>query len=744
MAIIYSHYKSTAATAWRWPLQVGIMQEDAALALTLHLGYWSSLFTEIKVLDQKASRVNILLFTKGIGNAVNHLTYNNWKADIVIILGNERDKRKDPDFIKAIGYILTKVEPSGLLVVSPETDLPFWFENLIIELSHDNNILQAVKPQSAEGLFFYDPKVEVETKLSNIIKGIIIGLDKGFQRPGALFTINSRIIPKQVYTPIQLANYLVEKVPYFRYDHESDTALGIAELTKVLYDRYSTGTFHLHVEQPEKSGSSADRGFEIKGGPGFGKITLPDYFFPEPEYVGGATAAPTAVEPTTPIPDAPRFLQVKILTATDRSTVENHLLPEKDYLLETRIGLDEAGWSHDPAPLDTGEIFKDQTVKEELIDILFRPLDGADEQRSTITLPRLGNSTIAVFTCKTGSQDYFTGEIEAVRHNNNKLLQKIKLQIRIRLADQDAAHDGLSTKLVYCTRSDFSNLSEGTHYDASYTYKERQGGASLSGMRGGKTLPMFFSPALAELMNEIKEIIQKAVMDIDKHPEDLFHINNVALLRKLAIKGNKLFVQHLNKHVLEGPLQIVTNRPGFVPLDFVYQLAPPAPDATLCPGSKEALEQGACKNCYDKTISPAPHVCPFGFWGFSQVIERSAMERDDAEPGDYLIKAQPTNDRRTLEILNYTLYASSNKVDAAVATTRKQVSDAITKYSVKAVESCDWDNWKKLTQEQNPDSMILIVHVEKRMDVNEDQVEIGDHQFLLQNYFDTSMIKPVQ
>ena len=251
-----------------------------------------------------------------------------------------------------------------------------------------------------------------------------------------------------------------------------------------------------------------------------------------------------------------------------------------------------------------------------------------------------------------------------------------------------------------------------------------------------QALDLNFTSGLFDLVKKIKDDIEEAVVDIKNHPEDLYHENNVALLRRLAFKGNNLFVNHLKKKTINGPIQIVARREEFVPLDFVYTLPPPKKDAQLCTHAKEALEEGACKKCYDHILSPAPHICPFGFWCFSQVVERHRFGKGKDGAGDYRLQSEPITNRGPLNVLQETVYASTSKVEKESNGLRDRILKAITKNSLHVYEAQDWNSWSDLTSKHKPDSMILVVHIEKDDENDVDQLEIGDKQLIVQNSFD--------
>ena len=105
------------------------------------------------------------------------------------------------------------------------------------------------------------------------------------------------------------------------------------------------------------------------------------------------------------------------------------------------------------------------------------------------------------------------------------------------------------------------------------------------------------------------------------------------LLRFLARQGRLLYTAivqtYLTGFPLEDdlPIQLVSARESFLPIEFIYDRPAPAGDATLCPGAAAALAEGKCTTCEGFTEEEAKkHICPLGFWCTRRVIERHAVK----------------------------------------------------------------------------------------------------------------------
>lgn len=239
----------------------------------------------------------------------------------------------------------------------------------------------------------------------------------------------------------------------------------------------------------------------------------------------------------------------------------------------------------------------------------------------------------------------------------------------------------------------------------------------------------------------MKTAIQQALGDEKLHPADLTARGNQDLLLFLALKGSLIYTNFMKEAVApEGPLQIITNYPEYLPIEFVYAFPPPDDKATLCSQALEALRTGYCCGNEGAKKNPAEHVCPFGFWSFSRVIERHSYRRENTNSADYCIVSEPDNQRSTLHVLQTALFGSSKKVDNSGVDIRKEIALSLRKYAEKVTEADSWKSWTEQVTKQNPDSLILVVHIEKDKGFKMDKLEIGDQDFVLQIHIGSKVI----
>ncbi len=213
---------------------------------------------------------------------------------------------------------------------------------------------------------------------------------------------------------------------------------------------------------------------------------------------------------------------------------------------------------------------------------------------------------------------------------------------------------------------------------------------------------------------------------------------NVKLLINLANQGYLLHTNYLNEIALDGPLQLISNFKEYLPLDFTYTYKPPTDNAILCKDAKVSLERGQCCGCLDQnTDRQYETICPFGFWGLRHVVERHQLPKNTDNDSAFVLQFEPDTNRNTLRILNKTLYASTNRVNAEVPESYDLFKNQLIANASQApVEVKSWEDWRKGIAVAQADTLILIVHVEEDPDKLINKLEIADEDYLEQPQFD--------
>ena len=439
--------------------------------------------------------------------------------------------------------------------------------------------------------------------------------------------------------------------------------------------------------------------------------------------------------------DAPRFLQTGINDAKHKR-ISIFLEPGQYYSLEVRIGYKDENFFSSENEFDTETVFDESEKDSEAIQIKFKSNLDDSAQLEKINLPRQGNSDSAYFPFHTTTkEDFFQGEIYA--YHRNRLIQHAQLTVPIHKESSDASKDQVFMKTIFCTRKNLADISSRTAFTASIEYESGENkSATLHGITAQEPVDLYFENGLKEHLMDMKTAIENALIDIKKHPANLLAKANQELLLFLAIKGNLIHTNFITGAIApDGPIQIITNYQDYVPLEFVYTLTPPLENATLCKHAVEALKEGKCKGCFDHNEDPSPHVCPFGYWSFSRIVERhSYQKRKNESKADYILVSEPHSRRSPLQVLQNAIYGSSQRVETTETKgIRQEIASGIKKNTLHFFEANDWKDWTKVSKENSIDSLVLVVHIEKDPKFKVNKIEIGK-DFVLQNYFRSQVI----
>lgn len=714
----FNHHliRSTQPTSWRWPLHAGLVKGRTEDKDALLKQYWTPQFCDIS-LDLHSRKFDLALVNDSVIKAISYLSELYFHAAVVIVRTTKEDigkLRLNPLLAGNFTALLAKTKASGIFIIATDTPLDEWFEQFIVSLCHNNNLVDALEQTAAEGYFIYDDTLKTEAKLSFVLDQLVAYLHtlSNQDQPAGNTAPDS---PDHMLSPPPSPAFMMgilelmvlDKDPAEIYNSEKRAATTVAQISNMLRD---TGNYPPPHPQQQRN------------------ITGPS-----------APAEPSAANKSAET-GAARFLQSKILGAGSNEPPPALLEYETTYVLQVRIGLPELTWNNAPRSFPGELVFDNNASQTETIHIIFTYQSGELLQEQDLQLPRYGNSNPISFEFRTAvSGETFTAEIYA--YHKQRLLQKLVLEVPMR---NSKPGKGIRITEVFCARKELNNLDARIDFGTTLFYDKSKGNdGRLSGLTRTQPINLNIPKALEKMLQDIRDDIENAIVDIDNHPPELAHPNNVALLTRLALKGNLLFVNHLKRMELAGPLQIVTSREEYIPLDFIYTYPPPNPAGVLCPNATQALEAGACMNCMDKHKSPAPYVCPFGFLGLSQVIERHTTEAPGSANADYSIRAEPSAGRDVLAILDNTLFASSTRVGAATPQLLNDIEQSIRSHALHPQKVDKWEDWTTATQKDNPDTQIMLVHIEPHPVAGIDQIEIGDEDLLLQNLLDDTKIKPI-
>jgi len=726
-----TYLESPSPLMWTWPLHVDLFREDMAYVDYLMSGHWTHEFAEISV-KNAIQRQGILFLPDGWDNYKKAIA-DDWLLDnhfgVAIVLESPSffiNEQPPPSLIQEITEMFHPSGLAGILFIHIDHEVADWFNYIFENLSHNLNIIEVLELASVCGYFFYDQKLETETKLSSVIEGIEKGLVKSQYASGEEMFIQSRITGQRNFKGAELSDFFRENASHFRFDHESGEASGLKEITSVLYPRFGKELFNTHVKNY----------MQLMAPP------LEESPPPDPAKEESVPPSPLVEESAEDPNDTSRYLQAKIARKDidDKANLP-FLRPDTDYEAYIKIATLDPAFVSSFTPVNTALVFEKSVQKEEELTIRFVTGDNEPIQTQTLPLPRQGDSEERVFTLTTkGRTGTFTATI--LIYHGQRLIQIGQLQSHIVPEGGSISVPGTTMTTLFSALTDQESLDAGKKYANSFHVLQDEHGLQMLESNPAKETVLRSNDGLKKLVSKIKTEIETAARKNEEYPEDLTAQNNVDLLRRLALKGNDLFVNYILQQKSEGPIQIVAYQQEFVPLDFVYTLPAPSLTAGLCEHAIEALKDGACKNCHSFTTTPADHICPFGFWGLRRIIERFRYDGEAiTNNGDFAFVTGDGKPRPVLPILQHVIHASTIKTEALSGGLRDAVFKTIEKNSPVSHWSKSWKDWgDHIRQKEYPESLLLIVHTEVNEEADATQIEIEKEDFLLKNYLTKDQI----
>jgi hypothetical protein len=246
----------------------------------------------------------------------------------------------------------------------------------------------------------------------------------------------------------------------------------------------------------------------------------------------------------------------------------------------------------------------------------------------------------------------------------------------------------------------------------------------------GKTV-YFKQPRIGEAAKAIRDVLEDVVTD-DAVKGKLDSKAAQSLLWKLAQHGRILYEcigERLEKELPGRDLSriqlVQTDAGAFIPIEFVYDLPPPANGAGLCDNWKDALKGQKCTAAHHETnaLGHLKVVCPSGFWSISKVIERQILADSTAEEmktSDFGVRSEPSTQRPSLPPISSALFAWSEILDNTESGTSADVLKSLNQSTRKHADSAStWLKWAEAIDEKHPALLVLLSHTV------EDALEIG-------------------
>ena len=691
------YFESKHPVNWHWPLQVGMLPNDWSTTFLPELtaNWWHPKLVRTYILNRGRLHANILLVNgnlKATNRDFRSLRMH-CKSDIVIHFCDNADIPME--WGEELESLASAWNCNGIVFIPVGGDFQYvdWCNELLFNLSHDNDFRKSVENFNDKGALFITQKLERETKLSNFARK---------------FVKNLKSLPVEIkdkdpgyhgaHRIRDIAEHLDHELPNYRFDHESGEASVIAEMT--------TETAHTVTTTVANEGVARR------------------------EIMRGREALLL------------RYLQSQILDENGM-TMFKLLQAGKPYSLNVRIGPSDLQWLQgnrsEPLNIDFGESDEEQDVL-----IVFKSNLSEEVQSDTIKIGPKGPSTIADFSfaCAEPGREFVA---DILAYHKNRLIQSAGISAYF-VDDPEGNYQlpFVMMETLTSPRMLLNNLGDRMEFAASIHYEADENPDALM-VNSSKKVSYKLEAGLEKILKKIKADIEEVVLHTDDYPEDLLDEKNAIIFNRLAQKGRLLYDNYLKDlGDFDGPIQIISGLHDYIPLEFVYTYPAPKQDARICPKAKEALIAGKCADCIDMDKTPAEYICPFGFISFSKVVERHDVNHRNEllESGDFAFHSEPAAGRPSIALLNSTIFGSAKRVESHAAGLIRQVADFIGTSAKIASEADTWENWKKTVKERNPDCLVLIVHTEDNKDLDIPQMEIGDKDFILQTHIGEDIVDP--
>ena len=317
--------------------------------------------------------------------------------------------------------------------------------------------------------------------------------------------------------------------------------------------------------------------------------------------------------------------------------------------------------------------------------------------------------------------------------------------------DKDRPRLSIETRL----RHSLSTLDDRRRFDASLVLNRTADDKATMQVAGAEGAYITSLEEVGQQLQRISGLLTDVANDAKTYRKGLASKASVAMLVQLASEGRELyrkvvlseFAISAAARALETSeyLQIVATKvDAVVPLELIYQYGMPAKDAKLCPNSKQALKDGGCPaQCVAQARkSPAPHVCPMGFWGLSKVIERQLHHK--IIPGARaVVSDEPVKGRSAMSLKGNAFMATSARVPPK---NQKALRTSIEKHWTTGTVSVakKWADWTDLIVKQKPVLVVALPHSDGdendiSLEINNDTLET---RFIDQTYLTAGPPQP--
>lgn len=780
-----SIWKGNITRDWNWPLRVGIYESSGILAARLRKVYWPGQLTITRKISRTNTKLDIL-FINSVADIKRFLNQNsnNLIAGIVIVNVDRSSyiKLTTQSANELALHLRERTKSAGVIYFSSNFPIEDWYDQFVINLSHNFGVIDAIRsvPKTYTTAF--------ATKDLNKLTRLSVVVDRLIHQILDARILSTKKIPVRQSDGQRIQMNLLEVAYYFEYNfkslpytHESGTASTIKEVSMALSRKPKNGRGLPPIPRPDstmkgfryphislltgKKHQEVYRDFPGKptakkkaakkqSPPGEGR-RLPVRHYKDDKSPGTSSgkrlvrkdreitrrpvkkaaakkAVKKAFEPAVRKSSGiktkkvekklqPRYLQAAFRKPRSKSLETTHLPPNTKYELGIKIAQQDTQFLPVTTKFPDKGLFKEKHIKEVTIDLEVRFSNAPIPIHKKLTLPRSGESEIVYFKLTTPKKSGIL-QTEILAYHCNRLLQHAKLSISVVKAGTKT-YKKSTFNVEAVLRKELQNIEDRPKFGGTMIFPADPDNKPVAGRCGNNSLPFRFTPAMKSVVDKIKEIIED--LALTSGPAKLTDDSNQELLKKLANQGSLLYSTYLKNMDLKGPLQLVNNTGDYLPLDFAYTLLAPDQNSKLCQYAVDALKEGECRGCIKTVNDQRNNICPFGFWALSQIVERHHYQPGaTTDKADYILEVEPCKDRQELALLKNALHGASDKVNAGNKSLTKTVCNTIGKHCGKITTAKNWKSWSQAVP-GNPDSLILIVHVEENPVTSVDALEIG-------------------
>ncbi|HOZ52859.1 MAG TPA: hypothetical protein PLU17_13430, partial [Chitinophagaceae bacterium] len=531
MAYQFIPYQQSASFKWKWPLEIGVIDQTDQQREFIIDNQWSHKFCHIHNINDTKQAFNIIYHEGDLTDIYQAISKDNAFASLVILRVEESfflDSFDENEVKRKLKFIAIIAKAHAVLVITFSFSVNDWLNLFTVELCHNKTIRASLEKTCSHVFGLYNDELDQKATLSYIFEKVINILRLNVEKYPKKYIFKSHFILQDPITIDDLQDLLVDRKQRAQYNHESDEATGLAEIIKSINENTGMNILDeqeiMQYAKPPISSIPLDRGGKppknsipppFDYGVGGTEIKKDDSFWMKVKDVfklkGRGTSVPGPDKPKPiPVKIEPRYLQ-SFFRDTSNENIES-LFVSTPYKVIVQIGEFNRKLTQDTNhPIPTDKIFTDPKSDKETIQIQFHSNLSKTIQSSNITLSRIGDSDEAEFNIVT-SDHAMMFEAEIYAYHKNRLIQKAILTAHILEANANpdkfpSPQLSIDLKLV----SDLENLNQHQPFYTSIGGQlSNKIDEPIPGISNQSPLDLNFSSALQTLMLTIKNRIQQA------------------------------------------------------------------------------------------------------------------------------------------------------------------------------------------------------------------------------------------